>query len=452
MSIPKRPEAIMAVVPSFPAPFADRHADLAPSLSGAGIGWLAALRADSAARCRQNGLPTTKTEAWRFTNLKDLAAADFAPAQGAAPVALDSLPRSGLLAVNGHVLAFVNGRFRADLSTLEALPAGVTLLPLSEAIREDERSLSVHLGRLAEEEENAFADLNTAFLDDGLVLRLEPGAVLDRPVHLVSVGAVADRPLAFFPRLLVVLGKGAKATLFESHAGLGGTYFSNSVMEAMLGEGAHLEHYKLQNESHEAFHIANTRVSVAAGGFYDGFVLQTGSRLARNEVQVTLNGENARCHLNGAYLGAGRQHLDSTTFIDHAVPDCASREVYKGVLDERAHGVFQGKILVRRDAQRTDGHQLNRALLLSREAEVNAKPELEIYADDVKCSHGATVGELAEEQLFYLQARGIDRAAARALLIEAYVQETLDEMGNAEARLPFQRVVGAWLKARKERS
>ena len=367
-------------------------------------------------------------------------------------MALDSLPRSGLLAVNGHVLAFVNGRFRADLSTLEALPAGVTLLPLSEAIREDEQSLSAHLGHLAEEEENPFADLNTAFLDDGLVLRLEPGAVLDRPVHLVSVGAVADRPLAFFPRLLVVLGKDAKATLFESHAGLGGTYFSNSVMEAMLGEGAHLEHYKLQNESHEAFHIANTRVSVAAGGFYDGFVLQTGSRLARNEVQVTLNGENARCHLNGAYLGAGRQHLDSTTFIDHAVPDCASREVYKGVLDERAHGVFQGKILVRRDAQRTDGHQLNRALLLSREAEVNAKPELEIYADDVKCSHGATVGELAEEQLFYLQARGIDRAAARALLIEAYVQETLDEMGNAEARLPFQRVVGAWLKARKERS
>lgn len=442
----------MAAAISFPAPFADRYAELAPSLSGVGVGWLAALRADSAARCRQNGLPTTRVETWRFTNLKDLAAVDFAPAQGAAPVALDSLPRSSLLAVNGHVLAFVNGGFRADLSTIEALPAGVSLLPLSEAIRADEQSLSAHLGRLAEEEENPFADLNTAFLDDGLVLRLEPGAVLDRPVHLVSLGVVAERPLAFFPRLLVVLGKGARATLFESHAGLGGTYFSNSVMEAVLGEGAHLEHYKLQNESLEAFHIANTRVSVAAGGFYDGFVLQTGSRLARNEVQVALNGENARCHLNGAYLGAGRQHLDSTTFIDHAVPDCASREVYKGVLDERAHGVFQGKILVRRDAQRTDGHQLNRALLLSREAEVNAKPELEIYADDVKCSHGATVGELAEDQLFYLQARGIDRDAARALLIEAYVQEALDEIGNAEARLPFQRVVGAWLKARKELS
>ena len=442
----------MATPRSFPTPFADRHAELAPSLSGAGIGWLAALRADSAARCRQNGLPTTRVEAWRFTNLKDLVAGDFTPARNVTDMALDSLPAASLLAVNGHVLAFVNGRFRAELSSIDALPDGVALLPLSEAIRTDEQSLSAHLGHLTESEENPFADLNTAFLEDGLVLRLADGVTLDRPVHLVSIGAVADRAVAFFPRLLVVLGKGARATLFESHAGLGGAYFSNIVMEAVLGEGAHLEHYKLQNESPEAFHIANTRVSVASQGFYDGFVLQTGSRLARNEVQVALNGENARCHLSGAYLGTGRQHLDNTTFIDHAVPDCASREVYKGVLDERAHGVFQGKILVRRDAQRTDGHQLNRALLLSREAEVNAKPELEIYADDVKCSHGATVGELAEEQLFYLQARGIDRATARALLIEAYVQEAVDEIGNAEARLPFQRVVGGWLKARKERS
>ncbi|MBU2090184.1 MAG: Fe-S cluster assembly protein SufD [Alphaproteobacteria bacterium] len=435
---------------SYPGPLANRHAELSLKLAGAGVGWLDTLRADSAARYRATGLPTPKVEAWRYTNLKDLVGIDFASAPVVGDMALDSLPRASLLAVNGHVLAFVNGRLRPDLSTLDTLPAGVTLLPLSEAIHSDEQALSAHLGRLVEAEENPFVDLNTALMEDGVVLRLADGAVLDKPLHIISVGAVADTPLAFFPRLLAVLGRDARATIFESHAGIGeGAYLSAMASEIVLGAGAHLEHYKLQNESQSAFHVANTRVTVEAGAVYDNFVLQIGSRLSRNEVHTALIGEGASCRLNGAYLGAARQHLDSTTFIDHAVPGCASREVYKGVLDDQAHGVFQGKILVRRDAQQTDGHQLNRALLLSRQAEVNAKPELEIYADDVKCSHGATVGELADDQLFYLQARGIDRETARGLLIEAYVQEALDEIGNAEARLPFQRLVGGWLKSRK---
>ncbi|KZD02831.1 Fe-S cluster assembly protein SufD [Oceanibaculum pacificum] len=439
---------------SYPAVLADRYAELAPTLAHHSVGWLNRLREESAARYRSAGLPTPRVEAWRFTNLKDLVATDFALAQALPPVALDSLPRSSLLAVNGHVLAFVNGKLRADLSTLDDLPAGVTLLPLSEALRREEGILSAHLGRVVETVENPFIDLNTALMEDGIVLSLAEGAVLDKPLHIVSIGVSTqggDKPVAFFPRLLAVLGKNARATIFESHAGIGdGAYLSAMLSEIRLEEGAHLEHYQLQNEGRAAFHIANAYAQLAAGAVYDHFALQIGSRLSRNEVHAALLGEGARCHMNGAYLGLDKQHLDSTTFIDHAVPGCSSREVYKGVLDGQAHGVFQGKILVRRDAQQTDGHQLNRALLLSRGAEVNAKPELEIYADDVKCSHGATVGELDETQLFYLQARGIDRDSARALLIEAYVQEALDEIGNAEARLPFQRLVGGWLKSRKD--
>jgi Fe-S cluster assembly protein SufD len=260
-----------------------------------------------------------------------------------------------------------------------------------------------------------------------------------------------DTPLAFHPRVLILAGRNSHATVVESHVGLGDRpYFSNLVSEVTLREGAVLGHYKLQNEQPGAFHLAATQVRLDSRSTYDGFVLSLGARLSRNEIRAHLGGGEIECRLNGAYAVAGDQHVDNTTFIDHAAPGSRSREVYKGVLDETARGVFQGKILVRPHAQKTDGHQLNRALLLSRGAEVDSKPELEIYADDVKCSHGAAIGEIDEDQLFYLRARGIDRMTARAILVEAFLGEVLDEIRLDAAREAYRGLLAGWLAARRE--
>jgi Fe-S cluster assembly protein SufD len=270
-------------------------------------------------------------------------------------------------------------------------------------------------------------------------------------VHLVSIGAATGSAKMTAPRVLILAGEGSVASIVESHVGVGeAERFTNIVTQITVGAGAVLGHYKLQAEPGTVSHIATTRVTVADRGSYDGFVLTTGAALARSEIRGLLAGSHIEYRVNGAYLGRGRQHLDTTTFIDHAEPDCHSSEVYKGVLAEKARGVFQGKILVRPDAQRTDGYQMNRAMLLSREAEIDSKPELEIYADDVKCSHGATVGELEPDQMFYLMARGIPRDRARAILVEAYVAEAIDEIRGAPVREAFQGVAAAWLAALAE--
>ena len=304
-------------------------------------------------------------------------------------------------------------------------------------------------GQFSDVTDLPMATLNTGLLSDGLYLKLDDGVALDKPLHLVSIGTAREEPVSFHPRHLIVAGAGSVATIVESHVG-SGAYFSNSVSEVSVGDGAVLNHYKLQNEGPEAYHLAANLVRIADRAVYDNFVLQVGGNLARNEIRSEL-GERVECRLNGAYLACGEQHIDNTTFIDHAAPNSSSREVYKGVLDENARGVFQGKILVRQDSQKTDGHQLNKTLLLSPGTEIDTKPELEIYADDVKCSHGATTGELEEELLFYLRARGIDPQTARGMLVAAYVGEALDEIQAEAPRAAFQAVVDDWLESRSER-
>ena len=236
--------------------------------------------------------------------------------------------------------------------------------------------------------------------------------------------------------------------MIEHHVGLGiGATFANHVAEAYVGEGAILRHYKVQREGAEAFHLSNSVAKVGKDACYDNFILTTGARLARNEVRVAL-GLGSSCNVNGAYMIGGHQHCDTTTVIEHREPHCTSREVYKGVIDDTARAVFQGKILVRHGAQKTDGYQQNRALLLSDTAEIDAKPELEIYADDVKCSHGATAGELDDEALFYLRARGIDKETARGLLIGAFLAEALEEIPEESVREAFQGIIAGWQNAR----
>jgi len=276
------------------------------------------------------------------------------------------------------------------------------------------------------------AALNTMLFEDGALIDL-PEEADGGAIELLSLIQSNDRPVAVHPRHVVRLAAGAKLVLIERAIGRGeGRYLHNPVVEIRLGEGAHLTHVRIQQEAAGGIHLSTVFAKVAAGGTYDSFLLHAGAKLSRSEAHVSLDGPKATAHLNGAQLLADGQHGDCTTFLDHAAPDCASRQTVKTVLAGRSRGVFQGKIHVHQVAQRTDGYQMNQALLLSEQAEIDSKPQLEIYADDVKCSHGATVGALDEDQLFYLRARGIPQAAARSMLVEAFLQEAVETVdGNS---------------------
>lgn len=423
-------------------PFA--YADSAkPALPAGAQPWLATLRQEALARFAETGLPSTRVEAWKYTNLKAFADTDLRSATGndaKVAIAADALP-----AIDGaYRVVFVNGRHRPDLSASGPAPEGVSLSTVGETATADDAAL----GAVARPNGHVLVNLNTAFLTDGCVLKVAPGAKVEPIVHLVFVAADGtDRALAHHPRNVIIAGEGSQAAVVESHVAMadGTVYWSNPVAEIVVEKGARLEHIKVQADSRAATHLAYSRARVAAGGHYSSFVMTLGAALSRNEIEVVLDGEEAQCHLNGTYLINGRQHADTTTFIEHAKPNCESREVYKGVLDGKAKGVFQGKILVARDAQKTNGHQLNRVILLSDEAEVSAKPELEIYADDVKCSHGATVGELDDESMFYLRSRGIPEAEARRLLIRAFIGELIDEIAVEAVRPYLEGLVNAWL-------
>lgn len=442
----------MPATRSISLPYADRFAQARAALPGQKAPWLARLREDAIERFKEKGLPTIRVEEWKYTSLRTLAKTDFSPATAAA-VALTEASFPGAFSGDGksHRLVFVNGRLQPGLSRLDGLPSGVRLLSLAEALERKPDLLEGRLGQIARLNGHALVALNTAFMADGAVLWLKPGTALDEPVHLVFLGAAEGGPIAFHPRILVVAERGSMATLIESHLGAAGdaVYWSNPVVEISLGPEAVLRHYKFQDESLKAFHVAYTEVSLAAGSRYDSFATAVGAGLSRNEIVIRFDGAGSECRLNGVYLLRGRQHGDTTTVIDHLQPRCNSREVYKGVLDGRAHGVFQGRITVHRDAQKSDGHQLNRTLLLSDQARISTKPELEIYADDVKCSHGATSGELADDALFYLRSRGIGEKRARSLLIEAFLSEIVDEIAFEPARDHLRARISNWLAGSK---
>ena len=416
-------------------------------LPGRHLPWLEALRARGLERFVEAGLPTIRDETWKFTNLRALARDVY----GLAPARSNGLATGDLAphlpaGLDCHRLVFVNGRLRPDISDIGALPEGVRLSGLAALLDDDPDLAEEHLaGALAGDSPVA---LNAAFMADGAVLIIGPGVALERPVHLLFLAAGEDAPAASHPRNLIVAGPGSSATVIESYAGLGdGPYWTNVVTDIVVGRDAAVRHVKLQDEGVGAFHLAATRARLAEGASYDSFVAQTGARLARNEIAATLDGTGADCRLSGVYLARRRQHFDNTTVVDHAEPDGYSNEHYKGVLDDDAHGVFQGKIIVRADAQKTDAHQLNKNLLLSEGAQVDTKPELEINADDVQCSHGAATGKLDEEALFYMRARGIEAPEAQRMLVAAFVGEIVDTISPAPVKAHVERAVAAWLAA-----
>lgn len=394
-------------------------------------GWLVRRRTEAFARFERLGLPTTRLEEWKHTSVAPLARGRFAQREAAAAGldrgALGSLTLGGALP---REIVFVNGRLARELS--RGLGDGaLEVESLPEAISRGSAWVEHHLGRIAEDERHAFLALNTALHADGVVVRVAPGRSVEEPLHVVyfSTAAGGALPPASHPRLLLLVERGARATLVESFGGSPGeSGFTNAVTEIALGDGAALDHYRLQEESEAAIHVASQAVQLGRDAAYASHSIQLGAALARSDIRVAFTAPGAECVLNGLFLTGGEQHSDTHTLVDHAVPRCTSRQLYKGVLDDRSRGVFFGRVLVRPDAQKTDAEQTNRNLLLSREALVDSTPQLEILADDVRCKHASATGQLDPNALFYLRSRGIGAEAARALLTYAFASDVVQRI------------------------
>lgn len=390
--------------------------------------WLRARRTAAMARFAERGFPTIRDEAWKYTSVAPIARTAFRTADGVRPRSLASGPLASLL-FDGLRAVFVNGRFAPELSALD-VPRGLEVLSLRETRARNPERLEPHLTRQAGEEGNAFTALNTAFVEDGAVVFLAAGAVAERPIHLVFFSTNPEgAPTVSHPRCLIVAGPASQARVVESYGGPEGeAYFTNAVTEIVVGENASLDHSKLQRESTAAYHVATITARQERASRFSSHAVSLGAALARNDIEVLLGGEGGECELNGLFMADGKQHTDTHTRIDHAKPHCSSRELYKGVMDGRARGVFNGKIVVRKDSQKTDAYQTNKNLLLSGEALVNSTPQLEIFADDVKCKHGSTTGQLDPTALFYLRSRGIGEAAARSLLTYAFASDLVQRI------------------------
>ncbi len=409
----------------------------------AGPDWLQALRKQGMAQFQALGFPTTKNEDWHFTSVAPIAERTFrlAPliSANAASVKRADLARFNFGENGWHTLVFVNGAFSEDLSSAAGLGTGVRVSSLARAIKSGTAGIERHLGKIAAFEQHTFTALNTAFINNGAFIELAPDAIVEQPIHLVFVSGGEG---ISHPRNLIVAGRHSRATVIESYVSLRDSgYFTNAVTEISLGEGAHLDHYKLQRESESAFHVGTVQIREARDSQLHSFSLAVGGSLARTNIYTSLDGDAATCTLNGLYLADGTQHIDNQTSIEHIAPNCPSHELYKGVLDGRSHGVFNGKVFVHPEAQKTDGKQSNNNLLLSPSARVDTKPQLEIFADDVKCTHGATVGRLDDLAMFYLNSRGIAPEPARMLLTYAFAADVLETIELEPLRKQLEKMV-----------
>lgn len=419
------------------------------AFAGHDLDLLARARDDAATQFDGAGLPNRRVEDWRYTNLSELTGFDLDWSPPSAEVARESLPALVFGREADCRLVLVNGEVRQELSTIPELPEGVVLTSLSAALAEGNDAVADLLTARVTEGSGALKALNDSWLQDGYVLIVPDETVVETPIEILSVGTGGVRPPAYQPRNLVIAGANSRVTVVEHHVGLCiGGYFANVVTDVVAAEGAIVRHCKVQDEAKEAVHVALLSASLAANAMFDSFVFTLGSRISRNELRVSLDAPGAHCRLNGAYLVRGKQHCDHTTVVDHAAAETHSDQLYKGVLDGSASGVFQGKVVVHPDAQKTEGHQMSRALLLSDNAEINTKPELVIHADDVQCSHGATAGELDAEALFYLRSRGVPEPQARKLLVEAFLNEAIDAVALAGMRLPLEQNVVRWMADR----
>ncbi|HVX42053.1 MAG TPA: Fe-S cluster assembly protein SufD [Gemmatimonadaceae bacterium] len=415
------PVAAGSPAESYVAPFDELVAD--PSAPA----WVQSMRRAAFDRFTTLGFPTTKNEDWHFTSVTPIADSEFVLLSAkSGDVTREELAPYAFGAAGWYTMVFVNGRFAPELSDVGKLPSGVKLWDLSSAWTKAPDVVD-RVGKITGYDANAFTALNTAFMHDGAVVQIAKETDVDRPIHLLFITDANAAKGMMHPRNLIVVGRHATATVIESYVSTSeAVYFTNAVTEVSLGEGATLRHYKMQREAARAFHVGTVEASQARDSHYVSFSLATGAALSRTNVYTTLGGEGAGSTLNGLYMLDDEQHCDHQTQIVHAQPNCFSRELYKGVLDGRSHGVFNGKVYVHPIAQKTDGKQTNNTLLLSDTAQIDTKPQLEIFADDVKCTHGATVGQIDQTALFYLKSRGIDATLARRLLTYAFAADVLE--------------------------
>ncbi len=414
-----------------------------------GAGGIAARRQAAFDVFAREGLPHRRVENWKYTDLRALMRDAKPLASPPDAKAKAKAKHAGALIgdVDARRLVFVDGAFVPELSDLVALEAGLEIGSLADAFMDPAPLLDAHLGKLAPVSDIAVA-LNTALMGDGALIRVSTGSTIERPLHLVFTAS--ENPAASFVRSLVVVEPSARVMLIESHDGPAGSdYQKNAALELFVGDGAHVDHVKIIGEGDGALHVSTLAAAIGAHARFNTFTFTSGGAIVRNQLFLNFDGEETVAHIGGASLLRGRQHVDTTLVANHIARGCQSREVFKSVLDDEAHGVFQGRIVVKPGAQQTDAKMMTRALLLSDRAEADNKPELEIFADDVQCGHGATAGALDEELKFYLMARGIPAAEAEALLIQAFLGEAIEGIEHAALREALMDQVAAWLKARE---
>ena len=426
--------------------YADAFARRETALPGHDLAWLRDLRRAAVEAFSRSGFPTPRHEHWKYTNVASIEKRAFdldgagAPGNGAGGTLPGGNGTSGAFLDTGGAprLVFVDGRLDRGLSNLDALPPGITADDFPGALERDPAFFEGRLAQIVRPEKSAFAALNTAFMDTGAVVRAAPGTVADAPVHLVFVSGSKERERAYSPRIVIAAEAGSRIAVVEHFTGVdGAVYLDNVVTEIDVAEDAAVEHYKVQQAGAAAYHVAALEAKLARGASFHSFAVSLGARLSRHDIDVTLDREHARCSLDGLYMANGRQHTDFHTNVEHAAPHCASREYYKGIAGGRGRGVFNGRVHVHPHAQKTEAHQTNRNLLLSRNAEIDTKPQLEIHADDVKCSHGATIGQLDEQMLFYLRARGIAESAARGMLTYGFARDVVERIARPGLREPI---------------
>lgn len=404
-----------------------------------GPAWLRKLRAAGIASFEKLGFPTRRNEDWKYTSVDSLAATLFERdkhrGNDVKAVAVDAIRALSFTDSFRNCLVFVNGVYLSELSALDGLPPGARAENLADAVRRDDDILHAHLSRYVRYREHSFVALNTAFIEDGALVLIPKGVVVEEPIYLVFVSTGEYGPVASHPRNLIVAEEGSQARIVEIHIGADrGAYFANAVTEIFGGEAASLDYNILQREGDAGFHIGTLEAQLSRQSNFAAHSITLAGSLVRNDVHVVLNGEGSECSLDGLYLVDGKQHVDNHTEIEHCMPRAKSQELYKGILSGSARGVFNGKILVHKDAQKSDARQTNKNLVLSENAVINTKPQLEIHADDVKCSHGSTVGQLDPNALFYLRSRGIDAAEAQTLLCYAFASEIVGRLKIARMR------------------
>jgi Fe-S cluster assembly protein SufD len=412
--------------------------------------WFRKLGRTAMERFAETGFPSTKHEDWRFTRVRPLLQHEFKPTEGYRQNGLSAKRLKGISYddTNSHRLVFVNGHYAGNLSNPGALPQGVMLGSLREMLRGKTDLAEGHLAKHADPANNPFVALNTAYMIDGVFLYLPEGTVVENPIHVLFVSTSDKDPVTSHPRNLLIAEKGSVASIVESYVSPGDDlYFTNAVSEIVVGDNAHIDHYKLQRESEEAFHFATVQCHLGRDSRFTTNSISLGGALVRNDVNAYLGGEGIECTLDGLYMANGHQHVDNHTSIQHARPHCNSHELYKGILSGRAKAVFNGRIHVHPDAQKTDAKQTNRCMLLSKDAQINTNPQLEIFADDVKCTHGAAVGQIDEDSIFYLRSRGIDEAQARHMLVYAFANDVLEHLGVEEVRRRLADDFFAWLSS-----